>query len=148
MRSTSPRVLIGCALLITVGLLAHAGQLSPPAGAVAPTMKTLDEISTQIAGIQAGSGGVPVKRVVRGVIDFAVDQKENSQVFSPTIDPAKSTVVLSPFCFTDTPLSNAPWAARTGSCLIGLTGTQITVRVDASIALQAGKVSYQIIEYY
>src|SRR5437867_3744962 len=82
-------------LLILVALLARAGQLSPPAGAISPTMKTLDEISAQISTIQAGSGAAPVKRVVRGVIDFNQGDQELSQTFAPAVDPAKSVVTLS-----------------------------------------------------
>ena len=66
----------------------------------------------------------PVKRVVRGVIDFAQGTEEVTQTFSPSVDPAKSVVTLS-----------------------NLTATQITVRADASISLMPAKVSYQIIEY-
>jgi hypothetical protein len=128
------------AIVVIGGWLATAGTLTPPAGPVAPTMKTLDEISAQI-----GTGGI--KQVIRGVITFAVNQEELSQSFAPTIDPAKSVVTLSPSCATDFNSTTAAMAGRTGSCVTNLTSSQITIRVDTSVRIVGAKVSYQIIEY-
>jgi hypothetical protein len=136
------------AILIGLGLLAHAGQLTPPAGSVAPTMKTLDEISAQISSIQVAGGAAPVKRVIRGVIDFAQGDQEMSQTFAPAIDPVKSVVTLSnATAVSFNSSSTSPTMARSNACLIDLAATQITVRVDASITLMTAKVSYQIVEY-
>jgi len=129
------------AIVVIGGWLATAGTLTPPAGPVAPTMKTLDEISAQIS---AGR----VKQVIRGVIAFATGQEELSQSFSPTIDPAKSVVTISPSCATDYVTTTAAMAGRTASCVTNLTSSQITIRVDTSVRLVGAKVSYQIIEYY
>lgn len=38
-----------CLLVLGLGVLAVAGDLNPPAGPVAPTMKTLDEVEPRIA---------------------------------------------------------------------------------------------------
>jgi hypothetical protein len=124
-------------------LWVNAGSLTPPAGPVAPTMRTLDQISADIASLQA-----PVKRVVRGVITFDKDgAPELSQAFAPPIDPSKSVVSLSDAVAMDCNLTPAPVIARHGACLISLTATQITVRVDNNIPITGAKVSYQIVEY-
>jgi hypothetical protein len=139
-RSTLPV----CLVIVAVGgWLATAGTLTPPNGPVAPTMKTLDEISTQISQIPAGS----VKRVIRGVITYTAGQEELSQSFSPAIDPTKSVVTLSPACATDYLATNSAMAARTAACVTDLTSTQITVRVDTVVRIVGLKVGYQIVEY-
>ena len=133
-----------CLAIVAVGgWFATAGTLTPPPGPIAPTMKTLDEISTQISQIPAGS----IKRVIRGVIPFQIDQEELSQPFNPTIDPTKSVVTLSPTCAGDYLPTTAAMASRTGACVIDLTSSQITIRVDAVVRVVPLKVSYQIIEY-
>lgn len=133
-----------CLAIVAVGgWFATAGTLTPPPGPVAPTMKTLDELSSQISQIPAGS----IKRVIRGMIPFPLNQEELPQAFSPAIDPTKSVVTLSPTCATDYLPTTAAMAARTGACVIDLTSSQITVRVDAVVRAVPLKVSYQIIEY-
>lgn len=140
--------LLSAGILVTVTLLLRAGPLSPPAGTVAPTMKTLDEISTQISNLQVASGGAPVKRVVRGIIDVPAGQLEAAQNFSPAVDPAKSVVLLSNYCATATLTSTNAFISRSNTCLVNLTASQITVRLDASSASMDAKVSYQIVEYH
>ncbi len=147
MRLNRPAVVLAAVLLTGIALLLHAGPLTPPPGAVSPTMKTLDEISTQISNLEVATGGVPIKRVVRGVMDVAAGELEKSQTFAPAIDPAKSVVLLSDYCATATLSSTNVFLGRTSACLINLTATQITVRLDASSASMDAKISYQIIEY-
>jgi len=131
---------------IGTALYVNAGSLTPPAGPVAPTMKTLDQLSAEIAAIQSGGG---IKRVVRGVVDIPKDMFEATQAFSPAVDPAKSVVVLSDSVSLTTPPSGTDpnWASRQGACVMSLTSTAITVRADINNANAAVKISYQIIEY-
>lgn len=142
-RSQGWAVFVFVAVVAGVAFWGHAGDLRPPAGPVAPTMKTLDQLSAQIAALQA-----PVKQVVRGVIPFPKDQREASQTLSSAVNPAKSVVMLSDAVATAPPVSSDPnWGTRTGACVTSLTGSQITIRVDASVLLAPAEVSYQVIEY-
>jgi len=122
-------------------LTGKAGDLEPNAPPQ-PTMVTLGELSAQIQAIS-----LPVKKVVRGVITFPKNgDAELTQDFSPAVDPNQSVVLLSDAVASEHSNHDYPdWAARTGTCLIALTQTQITVRVEPHPAEQ--KVSYQIIEY-
>jgi len=140
-------VLVASVLLIaTIGitLYVNAGSLTPPAGPVAPTMRTLDQLSAEIAAIQAGGG---IKRVIRGVIDVPKDQMEETQTFSPSVDPAKCIVTLSEPVATLAPSSVDVLFLRNGACVMSLQPSALTVRVDSSNLKSPMKVGYQIIEY-
>ena len=137
-------VVIGLTALLFVVfdcLTGKAGNLEP-AAAPAPTMVTLSQLSAQIQALSS-----PVEKVVRGVITFQNGgAMESTQDFSPTVDPNRSIVLLSDTVATEHTIPDYPdWLARTGACLINLTGSQITVRIEDHQAEQ--KVSYQIIEY-
>lgn len=147
MRRSSGSALVVVALLTLLVMWARAGSLTPPAGGVAPTMKTLDEISTQISSLQVAGGAAPIKRVIRGVIDFPSGTSEVTQGFSPNIDPAKSVVSLSSACAIELPVANNSFYSRSGACVTGLTASQVTVRVDAGANVVNSKVSFQIVEY-
>lgn len=120
-----------------------AGSLNPP-GPPQETMVTLSELNTKIEALSS-----PVKKVVRGVITFEDEEQdvEITQSFSPTvIDPNRSVVLLSDAVVLNHESNpDDEWISRCGACLINLTDTQITVRVEKHAADQ--KVSYQIIEY-
>ena len=118
-----------------------AGILEPNAPPQ-PTMATLGQISAQIEALSS-----PVEKVVRGVITFPYPgNTEQSQGFSPAVDPNLSVVLLSDAVASEHVAHDyADWAARTPSCLIELTDTQIKVRVEPHPTEQ--EVSYQIIEY-
>lgn len=147
-------IVTGMAVCLCLVLWAQAGDLNPPAGPVAPTMKTLGQLSAEhaqlasaIAGIPGGGGG-GVKQVVRGCIELAGGTFEASATFSPEINPAKSVVVLSDSVLK-TMLSGSAnqLSPRNGACLVDLTSTTITVRVDDVPPTSIRQVSYQIIEY-
>jgi len=137
--------LIGLAALLFMVfdcLTGKAGSLEPNAPPQ-PTMVTLSQLSTQIAALSS-----PVEKVVRGLITFQNGNPvEQIQDFSPAVDPNRCVVLLSDAVATghDTTIENKEWIARTGACLVDLTDSQITVRVEPHPADQ--KVSYQIIEY-
>lgn len=153
MRRHDWKLLLAVAVVIVVGLSgwrAIAGELTPPAGPVAPTMKTLDQLSAEHAAIQAAlpAAGGGFSRVVRGVIDFPDGVHEASALIQiPALNPNKCVVLLSDSVYTalsggtDTNLR-----ARNGAIVTSLTANQITVLVDSSSGL-ARRVSYQIIEY-
>ncbi len=137
-------VIIGLtALLFTVFycLTGKAGSLEPNAPPQ-PTMVTLSQLSAQIEALSS-----PVEKVVRGLITFQNGQLvEQVQGFSPAVDPNRCVVLLSDTVATEHTVSDYPdWLGRTGACLINLTDSQITVRIEDHQAEQ--KVSYQIIEY-
>ena len=54
------RALLGVAGLGAMAALAKAGPLTPPAGAVAPTGRTLDEVYNRISPSGAGNGRTPL----------------------------------------------------------------------------------------
>ena len=140
---------IVCLMILLVGVwFARAGTLTPPAGPIAPTMKTLDDLSAQISGISGGAGGGGIKQVIRGVVTYPLSQEELSQDLSATINPAKSIVLLSPACATDYNATTAAMAGRNGACVTNLMASQISIRVETSVRVAPMKVSYQIIEYY
>jgi hypothetical protein len=124
-----------------VGAWVYAGQINPPPGPVAPTMKSLGEISADIAALQGGG----VKQVLRGVITFTADQTLLSATLSPTIDPAKSVVMLGNTVTDQMPPINNAAYARSSACVVSLSASSLTVAIDA-ISL-ARRVSYQVIEY-
>ncbi len=146
-------IVAGLAVCLGLVLWANAGDLNPPAGPVTPTMKTLDQLSAEhaqlasaIAGISGGGGGV--KQVVHGCIEFASGTFEASATFSPEINPSKSVAVLSD-SVVKTLLNSTmnQLTTRNGACVVGLTSTTITIRVDDAPPSSVRQVSYQIIEY-
>jgi len=147
---------IVASLAVCLGLVlwANAGDLNPPAGPVTPTMKTLAQLSAEhaqlagaIAGISGGGGG-GVKQIVRGVVELASGVPQSSASFSPEINPSKSVVVLSDAVIVNMVSSfTNTLGGRSGACLMELTASSITVRVDETTATGIRRVSYQIIEY-
>ena len=136
-------VIIGlAALLFTVFdcFTGKAGSLEPNAPPQ-PTMVTLSLLSAQIGALSS-----PVEKVVRGLITIDKDEATGFENFSPAVDPNRCVVMLSDAVATEHTVPDYPdWLGRTGACLINLTDSQITVRVEDHQASQ--KVSYQIIEY-
>jgi len=138
-------VLVAAGIVAVAVLWVHAGSLTPPAGPVAPTMKTLDEISGQIAALPPAS----IKRVIRGVVSIprGSGTADGSSTFSPAVAPSRSIVLLSAAVFTEFEGSVDAKLTRNGACLVSLSSTQITVRVDNLTNVVGVAVSYQIIEY-
>lgn len=146
-QTLSSTVLIALVVVMGVVLWVHAGNLTPPAGPVAPTMKTLEQISNQIAALPGGSG--PIKRILRGTITISkdTDPPVGSATFSPAIDPTRSVVLLADPVALDFPTCTNTLAARTGACLVSLSETQITLRVDKTTSVTGAMASFQIVEY-
>ncbi|GMU22099.1 MAG: hypothetical protein AMXMBFR13_21870 [Phycisphaerae bacterium] len=137
-----------CALaLVVVGtaVWVQAGPLTPPAGPVAPTMKTLNELSDQIAAVQAALPPAGVKRVIRGVITLNTGETEKSQNFSPSVDPAKSVVLLSEAVIVVVQGAPSSLVARNGAAVLSLGASSVTVATDPQQSQQ--RLSYQIVEY-
>ena len=140
-------VIVGLgALLFMVfdGFTGKAGILEPNAPPQ-PTMATLGQISAQIEALSS-----PVEKVVRGVITLPYEANgvaiESTQGLSSVVDPNRSVVLLSDAIASDhSSTEGGEWTARTGACLVSLTETEITVRVEGFRTEQ--EVSYQIIEY-
>jgi hypothetical protein len=140
-------------IILIVAAIVTAGQLSPPAGPVAPTMKSLADLSAEHAAIQAaigsggGGGGAPIKRVIHGVITFNPGDNEETVSLEPEVVPAKTLVTLSPCVVTlQTVSSPNYWHTRTGACA-DLQAGSLTVTIDQGSSMTR-KVSYQVIEYY
>ncbi len=135
--------LVGLAALLFMVfdcLTGKAGSLEPNAPPQ-PTMVTLSQLSAQIAALSS-----PVEKVVRGLITFENGSSvEKYQDFSPAVDPNRCVVLLSDSVATTHETTEDEWIARTSACLVDLTDSQITIRVEPHPADQ--KVSYQIIEY-
>ncbi len=142
-KETTVSLIIVLTVLLFIGLhylTGKAGSLEPGA-APAPTMVTLDQLSAQIQALSS-----PVEKVVRGLITFQNGDFVEQQDFLPAVDPNRCVVLLSDAVATAHPTTTEDaWIARTGACVVDLTDSQITVRVEPLPAEQ--KVSYQIIEY-
>ncbi len=96
------------------------------------------------------SSGATIKQVVRGVITFDAGQHELSGSLSPSIDPGKSVVFLSPVVNSQFVVSDKAGAMRSGACLVSLTASQITISIDSMVGSSQQpqrRVSYQVIEY-
>jgi len=142
-KETTVSLIIVLTALLFIGLhclTGKAGNLEPGA-APAPTMVTLDQLSAQIQALSS-----PVEKVIRGLITFQYGQSvEQYQDFSPAVDPNRCIVLLSDTVATTHPTTTDEWIARATACLVDLTDSRITVRVEPHPAEQ--KVSYQIIEH-
>ncbi|HPD32006.1 MAG TPA: hypothetical protein PLL20_18605 [Phycisphaerae bacterium] len=146
-------IVTGMVVCLCLVLWVQAGDLNPPVGPVSPTMKTLEQLSAEhaqlasaIAGIPGGGGG-GVKQVVRGVIELASGAVEGSANFTPEIMPSKSMVVLSDAVVVNMSDARNTLAGRTAACLMDLTASSLTIRVDEVPLTGIRRVSYQIIEY-
>lgn len=139
-------------IILIVAAIVTAGQLSPPAGPVAPTMKSLADLSAEHAAIQAaigsgGGGGGAIKRVIRGTMTFDSGTHEATADIAPPLDPAKSVVLPMTVVYTGTSGSaGTTLHARNGVCA-ELTEGQLRVFLDAQPSLNR-KLAYQIVEYY
>jgi hypothetical protein len=91
-----------------------------------------------------------VQQVVRGVITFSGTSTEVTQSFAPSVDPAKSYVIVGTPVFRPQPTGPV---SRTlfGASLIQLTANQITLAVDdvgyGSSQIVPCRVSFQIIQF-
>lgn len=90
-----------------------------------------------------------VQQVVRGVINFSGSATEVTQSFSPSVDPAKSYVIVGTPVFRQQP-TGAVSRTILGASLIALTANSVTVAVDdvgyGSNAIVPCRVSFQIVQ--
>lgn len=136
--------------VLTVGVLSRAGDLNPPAGPVAPTMKTLAELSDEHAALSAQMAALSpagLKRVVRGVVTLEIGQYVASKPLGATINPERSIVHLNDAVIVHVDGSfNTNLHIRNASSLVSLTTDEITVRTDLQNGVRRD-IAYQIVEY-
>lgn len=118
--------LAGAAGVAALSRLAHAGPLTPPAGAVAPSGRTLDEVYNRIAPVGAADGRTPIPG---GAATFTISQP-GSYVLTGnlTVSTAVNAIIinadnvdldLNGFTVTGNPSANA----------VALSGTRRNVRI-------------------
>lgn len=136
---------------VTAALLAPDSVTST---AIAPaSVQTGDLADGAVTAVKLAAdtlGGV--EQVIHGVVTFTGSSTDVSQTFSPSINPAKSYVIVG------TPVFSAPvndgithQYTRLGATLIELTSTRITLAVDtpdfSTFKVFPCRVSFQIIQF-
>lgn len=147
MKSGKTQSVLGL-ILAAVFFYFYVGGSASPAGVSAGSGGNIASADDVVAGPMSAS---PVRQIIRGVISFQGSNYEVTQDFSPSIDPAKSVVLLSRSVERITSEPGSYYIpANDGACLLSLTESSITVAVafnDAWPNLYPQRVSYQIIEY-
>ncbi len=109
------RALLGAAGLVGVSAItkaAHAGPLNPPAGAVAGSGRTLDEVYNKIPALGASDGRIPIPGSAIGISitqpgNYVLTGNITSSNFGIQVTASDVTIDLNGFSVTTTDISGA-----------------------------------------
>ncbi|MFT3686650.1 MAG: hypothetical protein QM783_17315 [Phycisphaerales bacterium] len=126
------RTLLGAAGLGAIAAMSKAGPLNPPAGPVAGTGRTLDEVYDRIPVVGAADGRIPIgggssssTRVISSPGSYVLTGNLSSSAHAATLMLAAQNITLDLNGFT---VSNTADNTGNPGIAIGLDQSQITVR--------------------
>jgi hypothetical protein len=125
-------------------LIGNLGPSSVQTSSIANGAVTADKLAADAIG--------SVQQVIRGVVTFTGTAAQVTQAFSPSIDPAKSYVIVGAPVFAGVPNDGFSYTyTRLGATLIDLTTNHVTLAIDeppsTSYRAFPCRVSYQVIQF-